>query len=137
MLTARVGQGAQKQARVGLLTSSNHRARYTVVFRLKRIRGGGGNTNQHHQRETHPQGVRGDQVQLPPPAESQRLCPHASQSEMPCDSWCEMLPTREAGQRLRLRVSTGGWSHGPPCLEYTQTWTPRRKECSTQTTLSV
>ena len=136
MRTARVGQGAQKHAQVWLLTSSSHRAWHTVVFWLKRIPGK--NIKQHHQRETHPRGVRGDQVQLLPPVESQKLCPHAFQSEMWCDSLCEMLPTREPHHRLRLRVSTGGWSHGSPLSRiHPNLDSQKESECSTQTTLFV
>ena len=108
----------------------------TVVFWLKRIPGK--NIKQHHQRETHPRGVRGDQVQLLPPVESQKLCPHAFQSEMWCDSLCEMLPTREPHHRLRLRVSTGGWSHGSPLSRiHPNLDSQKESECSTQTTLFV
>lgn len=66
------------------------------------------------------QGEAGASSQTPLPAESHRLHVNALQSEMRLDSWCEMLPTREAPESLRPKFLVGAGVAGTPCLEYTQ-----------------
>lgn len=43
------------------------------------------------------------------------------------DSLCEMLPSGKLIIELGSGFLLGAGLMGPPCLEYTQTWTPRRK----------
>lgn len=66
------------------------------------------------------QGETGASFQTPLPAESHRLHVNALQSEMRCDSWCEMLPAGEAPENLRLTFLLGTGVADTSCQEGTQ-----------------